>query len=140
MLDLELEVESGKTDPLIALAELERNTSEAIREMRAHERITLKTKIVAEPGNLSQRRELKVQGISGDVSEGGCCVLFPVPLNVGDVYLLTFDRKTIDVSPTLARCMRCRLMREDAFECGFSFFTPLDLADFHNHKQGSLLD
>jgi hypothetical protein len=76
-----------------------------------------------------------VQGISGDVSEGGCCVLFPVPLNVGDVYLLTFDRKTINVSPALARCMRCRLMREDAYECGFSFFTPLDLSDFHRQDK-----
>ena len=118
----------AECDSLAAIAEVDGNTQESICRIRAHERFTLKTKVVAQPGNVSQRRELKIQGVSGDISAGGCCVLFPLPLNVGDIYQLIFDREVLDVAPTYARCLRCRLVREDAFECGFFFFTPLDLS------------
>ena len=121
------ECDMATSDSLDALAELERNSSQSVCQIRTYQRITLKTKIIAQPGNVSQRRELKVQGVSGDISTGGCKVLFPIPLNVGDIYRLTFDRDVLDVSPAFARCLRCKMLREDAFECGFSFFTPLEI-------------
>lgn len=115
------------SDPLAAMAELESNSSDLINQMRAHERITLKTKTIAQPGNISQRRELKIQGVSGDISRGGCCILFPIPLNVGDIYWLTFDNTMIDLPSLFARCLRCRMLREDTYECGFVFFEKIDL-------------
>ncbi len=123
------------SDVLAAMSELEANTSESIRASRAHERLTMKIKVIGQPGNISQRHEFRVQGVTGDVSKRGCLILFPVPLMVGDIYTLSFDRKVLDISPVMARCLRCRLIRDDAFECGFRFFSDLDLAVATKHEQ-----
>lgn len=109
------------------LEEIERSTPDAIKRERAHTRISMRSAVIIQPGNHSERRKLKIQAVTGDVSAGGCLVLSPVPLCVGDIYLLSFTRHEIDVAPLLVRCLRCRLVREDAFEVGFGFFQPIDL-------------
>ena len=68
-----------------------------------------------------------MHGVSGDVSSGGCLLLVATPLMVGDIYWLTFDRSVIDLPPAFGRCLRCRLIREDAFEAGFKFLSPVTL-------------
>jgi hypothetical protein len=73
--------------------------------------------------------KFKIQGVTGDVSAGGCQVLFPIPLGVGDIYLLTFDKSKVAVDSVFARCLRCRLIREDAYEAGFKFFDPIDVSE-----------
>ena len=98
-----------------------------MRKQRLHARITVKVGITLQPGNVSDRMKLKMQGVTSDVSQGGCMALFPLPCRVGDVYQLSFDKTTLDVPVTFARCVRCRLIREDAFEAGFSFFRPISL-------------
>lgn len=113
---------------LEALSELEKNTPDAVKGLRAHERLSIRSKVVAEPGNASDRLSMKVQGVTGDLSASGCQVLFPLPLGVGDIYRISFDRTQVDVAPVFARCMRCRVVRDDAYEAGFAFFTSLDLA------------
>ncbi|MCA9290358.1 MAG: PilZ domain-containing protein [Phycisphaerales bacterium] len=117
-------IDAGSLDLLL---ELEQNTPDAVRRQRSHARFTVRSRIICQPGNASDRLTMKIQGVSGDLSAGGCQILFPVPLRVGDVYWLTFDREVIDLAPAFARCLRCRLVREDAFEAGFAFFTPLAL-------------
>lgn len=111
------------------LSELQQSTPEAVKGARAHTRLSIRTKVIVQPANMSQRLSMKVQGVSGDISGGGCQLLLPLPLNVADIYWLTFDRQTLDVPPVYARCMRCRVIREDAFEAGFAFFKPIDLSD-----------
>lgn len=111
------------------LQELERNTPEEIRQQRTRFRVAVKAKVALQPGNASELLKYKVQGVSGDVSEGGCRILFPTPVAVGDVYRLAFDRTAFDLPLTFARCLRCRLLREDAFEAGFQFFSPIALPD-----------
>ena len=71
--------------------------------------------------------KFKVKGVTGDISEGGCSVLLPIPVPVGDVFRLHFDRSQLDLPMTFARCLRCRLVREDAFEAGFVFFKAIAL-------------
>lgn len=110
------------------LNELQRSTPDAVRRERAHTRVTVRAKVVVQSGNMSQRRDLKVQGVSGDLSAGGCQLLVPVPIAVADIYWLTFDRSEIDIAPIYARCLRCREVRADAFEAGFAFFAPIDIA------------
>ena len=83
--------------------------------------------MILQPANSSEVLKLKIQGSLGDISTGGCRLLTPVPLGVGDVYRLTFDVAELDLPLCFARCLRCRLLREDAFEVGFSFFAPLCL-------------
>lgn len=109
------------------LQELERNRPEDIRRQRAHFRITIKTRVVVQPGDASRLLKFKVQGVTGDLSEGGCSALLPVPMRVGDVYRLQFDREALDLPLTFARCLRCRLLREESFEAGFQFFSPVTL-------------
>ena len=111
------------------LGELERNTSEEIRRRRSHFRVEVKARITIQPGNASDLAKLKTQGTTGDLSEGGCRALFPLPVRVGDVYRLSFDERRIDLPITFARCLRCRLLREDAFEAGFAFFAPITLPE-----------
>jgi len=111
------------------LRELERNRPEEIRRQRSHFRLSIKSSIILQPGNQTDMLSFKVKGVTGDISAGGCSALFPVPARVGDIYRLVFDRKTLDLPLTFARCVRCRLVREDAFEAGFAFFSPISLPD-----------
>ncbi len=114
------------------LKELERNKSDDIRRQRSHFRVAIKAKVTLQPANASQMLDFRLQGTTGDVSEGGCQLLFPMPVNVGDVYRLAFDRGELDLPLTFARCVRCRLLREDAFEAGFTFFAPISMpANLH---------
>lgn len=111
------------------LEELERSTPEQIRQQRAHFRVAVKAKVTLLPGNSSALLDSRIQGVTGDLSEGGCRVLSPVPLRVGDVYRLEFDRRTLNLPVTFARCVRCSLLRDDAFEAGFAFFVPFALPE-----------
>ncbi|TWT41281.1 PilZ domain protein [Phycisphaerae bacterium RAS1] len=121
------------------LKELEQNTPDEIRRQRAHFRITVKAKVTLQSGNASQVLDFKVQGVTGDVSEGGCRILCPIPMHVGDIYRLEFDRKTLNIPLTFARCVRCHLLREDAYEVGFAFFMPLSLPEIEQSQETSIL-
>jgi hypothetical protein len=116
-------------ETLDLLADLERSTPDAVKRARAHTRLDIRCKVIAQHADSSRRLDLKLQGVTGDVSRGGCQILFPVPLGVGDIYLITFDRGALDVNPVIARCMRCRMIREDAYETGLSFFNQIDLPE-----------
>ncbi len=122
------------------LQELERNTPDEIRRQRAHFRIAVKAHVTLQPANASQMLKFKMQGTTGDLSEGGCRILFPLPVNVGDLYRLEFDRQQLDLPLTFARCVRCHLLREDAYEAGFTFFSPITMpANLHAADEQSLM-
>jgi len=121
--------ESLDSVALDALSDLERNKSEAVKQARTSARVRLKVAVVAEPGNAGERQRFSIKGVSGDVSAGGCQLLFPLPVRVGDFYLLTFEQNVLRLEPLLARCLRVRLVREDAYEAGFKFLQPIDLSD-----------
>ena len=111
------------------LRDLERNTPDEIRRQRAHFRLAIKASVVLQAGNASEIMSFKVKGVTGDISEGGCSILFPIPTRVGDIYRLLFDQKALGLPLTFARCVRCRLVSEDAFEAGFAFFSPITLPE-----------
>ncbi len=117
------------------LQELERNKSDEIKRQRSHERLIIKTKVIIQPGNASDMMRFKVQGVTSDISSGGTQVLTPMPLRVGDIYRISFNQTDLDLPMTFTRCLRCRLIREDAFEVGFSFFCNLDLLVAHAATQ-----
>ena len=109
------------------LQSLERQKSEEIARERLHARIEAKLRVVVRPANSSAMLEFKVQGLTADLSRGGCRLILPLPLGVGDVYRVEFDSTEHKLPLVFARCLRCRLLREDAFESGRQFFTQLDL-------------
>jgi len=111
------------------LRELEQNTPDEIRRQRTHFRVTVKAKVILQPGNASDLTKLKLQGVTGDLSESGCRILFPLPVGVGDIFRLAFDRSLLNLPVTFARCMRCQMLREDAYEAGFRFFSLVSLPE-----------
>ena len=126
--DLDNNLNSAEQDQAFdLLQELEKNTPDEIRRQRAHFRLSIKAGVTMQSGNASQLLEYKVKGVTGDVSEGGLGALFPIPARVGDVYRLEFDRKQLELPLTFVRCVRCRLVREQSFECGFTFFAPITM-------------
>ncbi|MEM8758343.1 MAG: PilZ domain-containing protein [Planctomycetota bacterium] len=122
------------------LQELESQTPEAIRRQRSSERASLKVNVAIHPGNASDRDQGAIDGVTGDISSGGCRVMSERPLRVGDLYKLRFERGEVDLPIVFARCLRCRLVREEAFESGFAFFTKIELASAESDRSsGDLL-
>jgi hypothetical protein len=111
------------------LNELEQQTPEAIRKQRSTERHEIRCGVQVRPGNASDVHKPTVEAVTGDVSSGGCQVMSALPLSVGDVYKLEFEKGELDLPTIYARCLRCRLVREDAFETGFAFFTPVKIEE-----------
>ncbi|MBK7877329.1 MAG: PilZ domain-containing protein [Planctomycetes bacterium] len=109
------------------LQTLERQKSEEIARQRLFSRIDTKLKVVVRPANSSQLLEFKVQGLTADISRGGTRLILPLPLGVGDVYRLEFDTTEHKLPLVFGRCLRCRLLREDAFEVGVQFFAQIEL-------------
>jgi len=114
---------------LDALSELEKNTSKAITALRSSQRVDIRTKIWIQPGNSSTRSSFVMEGLTADISSGGCMVLTPKPLMVGDIFWLRFSEDDVRIGPMLVRCLRCRFVREDAFEVGIRFLNEIDLSD-----------
>jgi hypothetical protein len=117
----------GKDEAFDLLHELEQNRPDEIRRQRKHFRLEVKAGVTLQPGNVSDMLKFKMQGTAGDLSQGGCRILFPLPIRVGDIYRLEFDRKQLELPLIFARCLRCRFLREDAYEAGFMFFSPIAL-------------
>ena len=118
----------GRLDPSI-VEDLEDQGAGGDGERGRQSRTPLKFRVVLQAGNSSAAQDWKVQGIAGAISPGGCEAIFPVPLGVGDIYRLEFEEGDLEISLVFARCHHCRLIHEDAFEAGFSFFTPVRLRE-----------
>jgi len=118
------------------VAELARNTEQAARSMRQSTRLTVRASVRVERGSLSERRSAPLTGITGDISGGGTQLLLPHPLNIGDVYLLSFDRDELDLAPIYALCLRGRQVRQDAYEAGMRFLQPVQLPESTTSRDG----
>ncbi len=102
--------------------ELAGQNLDELRRQRQEERVAVRATVILQPGNSSEARSLKAQGVTTEVSRGGCVAIFPVPIRVGDIYRLEFDQKQVDLPKLFARCLKCRWIHDEAFEGGFSFF------------------
>ena len=122
------------------MMDLERQKMDEIRKMRSHERVEVQVAVQVRPGNASEHATAPIRATTNDVSQGGCALISPVPLGVGDIYRLSFDRKKLDVPVVFARVLRCRLLREDAFEIGLAFFTEISLGQATAPAKKNLLD
>ncbi len=130
---------NADVDPEL-LANLEGQTAGAIERQRGSVRLEHKLKVLVRPGNASQMLAFKLQGLTADLSTGGCRLILPMPLGVGDLYRLEFDRSEHQLPALFARCVRCRLLREDAFESGMQFFTKIELPRTLRPDTRELLD
>ena len=63
------------SDNLESLRDLERNTHDAFLAQRSSERIEIRTLVRITHGSVSQRHLLAAEGLTADISNGGCMVL-----------------------------------------------------------------
>jgi PilZ domain len=90
--------------------------------------------VTLRPSNSSQRKECEISGYCKNLSQSGCGVMATEPTRVGDIYRFEVPDETAHpLHGCHARCVRCHLLDEDAFEIGFSFLSPVNLApnDLH---------
>jgi hypothetical protein len=126
-------------DPrLEAFLDLQENSD--AKGNRAHKRIQLRARCTVWPGDASRRGEGAITTVCNDVSARGCRVISITPIMVGDLYRLEFDQETLDVAPVFSRCLRCRLLRDDAYEVGFAFFAEVDLREEEQESSPSDFD
>ncbi|HHH75470.1 MAG TPA: hypothetical protein ENL03_00420 [Phycisphaerae bacterium] len=111
-----------------ALRELEQQTPDEIKMRRASSRVTIKSKVILQPGNSSDALKLKLRGVTGNISNTGFGAVFPIPIGAGDIYRLQFDSTQVDLPMVFARCMSCSMVDENAFSAGFKFFTEIDVS------------
>ena len=128
----------GLSGALESLKDLELNTSSAILAQRSSERIEINIPIMLRPGNSSERARYAIKGMTGDISNGGCLLLVSRPVLPGDIYSIEFDQTAIRIGPQLARCMRCKMIKDDAFEAGLRFFYDIELATSINNNSSEL--
>ena len=116
-------------DVLHSILELKANLPDDIVKQRSSQRLELRARVSARPGNSFNRNDVEFLGVTGDISQQGCQVLFSTPLQVGSIYWLEFDGADVAIGSVMSRCLRCRLVREDAFETGFQFFEKVCLSE-----------
>ena len=117
------------SDAIEALQELEQNTRRAVIRQRSNERLEIDISVTVRPGNSSERQRSAWKGVTANVSGSGCMLVTSSPLIPGDIYSVEFHDDAIELPNTLGRCVRSRMIRDDAFEAGLRFFDPIDLAD-----------
>ena len=116
---------SNHADLFDAVTQLEQTAAESTG--RTNERLLKRCRVLVRPGDSTARDRPPIDAASLDVSPTGCRLVAPRPFRVGDIYWLEFARDAFDLRPAFARCLRCRFVREDAFEGGFAFFQPITL-------------
>lgn len=113
------------TQSLETLLELQRQDV-AKEHNRSSKRVGVQCRVELKPGNSRERSCPPIVGACSDLSTGGCKLITEIPPSVGDVFWVCFEKR-VDIPSVFARCVRCRLLREDAFECGFQFFSDITL-------------
>ena len=123
------------------LDKIGRSSLQEVHQLRLHERIEVRLDVLVQPGNSSDRGRYEARGHTKDVSKGGCrCILPSAPI-VGDVYRIQLHDGEHTLPMAFARCLRCRLLSEDSFDCAFAFFSPLDAPEIiAGSEKGDLLD
>jgi len=120
---------------LSAIEELATNTQEAVASSRrGNDRMELNSPAQLLPGNVSGRDGRTYEGSCRDISPRGCRLILTQPLIVGDIYLLSVENQQLDLDPSFGRCVRCHMIREDAFEIGLNF---LSTVSFEKVAEGS---
>ena len=121
------------TATIEAVKSLKSNTEDAIIAQRKHTRFEIKSKVIIHPGDCIERGISQWPGECHDISKGGCRLLTQRPLQLGSIYWVQFEpSKNVKLDPVFARCVRGQLLRENAFEFGMCFLTPIELPEPKN--------
>ena len=117
------------SDAIEALKELEVSSQAAVVQKRSKARVSIEIHVTIRRGDSSRRNELTIAAATSDLSTTGCRLLSPAPVLPGDIYWLEFAANKAGIGNRMARCVRCHMIREGAFEIGLTFFDEIDLSD-----------
>ena len=112
---------------LSAIQDLEANSKENVNARRYANRLELNCEVNLLPGNVSDRNGQDFNGKCRDVSNRGCRLVLTKPLVVGDIYLIKIKATAFGGDLIFGRCVRCHMLREDTFECGLNFLSPVSI-------------
>ena len=130
---------ASDADVASALEALQSNNKQNIQASRRHaSRVDVNRPISLLPGNASDRDGTSYSGTCRDLSNQGCRLIMDRPLTVGDIYLVRLDDEQIQLDPSFARCIRCHMLREETFECGLSFLSPVTMGGDLNTADSDL--
>lgn len=91
-------------------------------------RIAENIKVVIRPSNSSLRRTETLAGYCKNFSKTGYGAIVDFAPRVGDIYRLELpSNPTHPINGVHARCVRCHLVDEDAFDCGFCFLSSVEV-------------
>lgn len=127
---------NSESDIFSAIEELSKSTEQMIRMRRKKDRMRIDADAHIVPGNMTDRDTGSWSGVCHDISPSGCRVILERPVVVGNIYFLTLDTNSLNFDPVFVRCIRCQLLREDKFECGFSFFSEVKLSENADNEIG----
>ena len=127
---------SGASLDLDLIEELETQTAEQIRHKRTYRRVNVQTKCTLRSVNVSDPVPIDLSGVTCDISDGGCRVVFARPVMVGDCFRLDFSDPGLKWPTMYARCVRARLINESAYELAFSFINSTPSAARAPQKSG----
>jgi len=127
MLGEHLNSSDSNAATLEAVNALQSNSADAIESQRKHHRFEIRTRVIVHPSDTIDRGTVKWLGECHDISKGGCRLLAQKPLQIGSVYWIQFEPANVKLDPVFARCVRGHLLRENAFEFGMCFLTPIEL-------------
>jgi len=109
------------------LKELERRSLDQVRKLRRHDRVEVRVPVRLHPANPSDHEGRVILGVTHDLSRGGCRATLRAAPRAGDIYRLNIEIERGTSPLIFARCLRTKLVREDAFDAAFSVFSPLDM-------------
>ncbi len=123
-----VDVPTTADDLLDDLLQAAGNESQETNQRRASRSVE-RSSITIESASTSERGRRAITGHLRDAGCGGVGTLTTRAPSVGDVYLLNIEDSPFTTGQIFARCMHCRLIREDSFESGFAFFAPATLQE-----------
>ncbi len=135
---------SDKQEVNELLEALESENPDGLGDLRSGDRLRRRGRVEVSGTHDDHPERPTVPAMLEDVSRNGCRLTSPIPLQVGDVFRIAFDREELDLPLAFGRCTRCRLIREDSFDVGLEFFGPIELPedkpdfDFSAGEQGCL--
>ena len=119
--------ELTETQTYELLEELELNRPENVQGARENAALKIRCKVAVEPANVCDRANARIEAAGRDLQRQGVTCVCDVPLMVGSLFRVTFERAVVDLPPVLATCDRCTMLNDSAFESHFRFEHPIQL-------------
>lgn len=125
--DFENDAELGDEQISDLLDDIEIRCSADLAAARGMTTVRRKVAVEVRPGNASDRGAVVARVDTTEIRSRSITTMADVPVMVGDVLHLTFDRNALDVVPVLAVCDRCTMLGDASFEVRFQFVHEIAL-------------